>query len=109
MEGTAVLMPQHAPYTDPVTLLVCGGSNFGTALDNCVSIQPEAENPEWVIERMVNPPSPVRVRFLTSLFAAFEACHDVHSKCSSSSTMNPFLIIFTGWFVFFYSHTCDVF
>ncbi|KAI0086860.1 copper radical oxidase [Irpex rosettiformis] len=52
MEGTAVLMPQHAPYTDPVTVLVCGGSNFGIALDNCVSIQPEAENPTWTLERM---------------------------------------------------------
>ena len=53
MEGTTVMLPQYPPYTDPVTLLVCGGSNFGIALDNCVSIQPEVENPEWVIERMV--------------------------------------------------------
>ncbi|KAI0697984.1 copper radical oxidase [Cytidiella melzeri] len=52
MEGTAVLLPQHAPYTDPVTVLVCGGSNFGIALDNCVSIQPEATNPTWTLERM---------------------------------------------------------
>ena len=53
MEGTAVALPQHAPYTDPLTVLVCGGSNFGIALDNCVHIQPEAENPQWVLERMV--------------------------------------------------------
>ncbi|KAI0364868.1 galactose oxidase [Pilatotrama ljubarskyi] len=52
LEGTAVLFPQHAPYTDPVTVLVCGGSNFGIALDNCVHIKPEAENPQWVLERM---------------------------------------------------------
>ncbi|VDB83101.1 unnamed protein product [Peniophora sp. CBMAI 1063] len=52
MEGTTVMLPQYPPYTDPVTLLVCGGSNFGIALDNCVSIQPEAANPQWVIERM---------------------------------------------------------
>ncbi|KAI0631805.1 hypothetical protein C8Q77DRAFT_1219134 [Trametes polyzona] len=52
LEGTAVLFPQHAPYTDPLTVLVCGGSNFGIALDNCVHIQPEAENPQWVLERM---------------------------------------------------------
>ncbi|KAI0641646.1 hypothetical protein C8Q79DRAFT_918971 [Trametes meyenii] len=52
LEGTAVLFPQHAPYTDPVTILVCGGSNFGIALDNCVHMQPEAENPQWVLERM---------------------------------------------------------
>jgi hypothetical protein len=32
--------------------LICGGSNFGIALDNCVSIQPEGAA-TWVIERMV--------------------------------------------------------
>ena len=53
MEGASVLLPQHAPYTDSITLLVCGGSNFGVALDNCVTMQPEAANPTWVIERMV--------------------------------------------------------
>jgi hypothetical protein len=52
MEGSAVLFPQYAPYTDPVTVLVCGGSNFGIALDNCVHMQPEAQNPQWVLERM---------------------------------------------------------
>ncbi|KAI0764219.1 hypothetical protein BD413DRAFT_483077 [Trametes elegans] len=52
LEGTAVLFPQHAPYTDPVTVLVCGGSNFGIALDNCVHMQPEVENSQWVLERM---------------------------------------------------------
>ncbi|KAI0246520.1 copper radical oxidase [Lactifluus subvellereus] len=52
MEGVSVLLPQRAPYTDPITILVCGGSNFGIALDNCVSIQPESANPTWVIERM---------------------------------------------------------
>lgn len=54
LEGTAVIMPQHAPYTDLLTVLVCGGSNPGAAvaLDNCVSIQPDAPNPQWVLERM---------------------------------------------------------
>nr|ABD61575.1 copper radical oxidase [Phanerodontia chrysosporium] len=52
MEGSAVTFPQYAPYTDPMTVLICGGSNFGVALDNCVSIQPEVENPQWTIERM---------------------------------------------------------
>ncbi|GFZ47912.1 hypothetical protein JCM24511_05659 [Saitozyma sp. JCM 24511] len=54
LEGTAVLLPQHAPYTDPVTVLVCGGSTpyGGIALDNCVSTQPEVANPTWTIERM---------------------------------------------------------
>ncbi|EKM51419.1 uncharacterized protein PHACADRAFT_263533 [Phanerochaete carnosa HHB-10118-sp] len=52
MEGSTVMFPQHAPYTDPMTVLICGGSNFGVALDNCVSIQPEVENPQWTLERM---------------------------------------------------------
>jgi hypothetical protein len=25
-EGTAVVMPQHAPYSDPLTVMICGGS-----------------------------------------------------------------------------------
>ena len=56
MEGIAVMLPQFAPYTDPVTILVCGGSTPGPAiaLDNCVTTQPEVENPTWTIERMVN-------------------------------------------------------
>ena len=53
MEGSAVLLPQYAPYTDPITVLICGGSNFGIALDNCVSIQPEVSNTTWQLERMV--------------------------------------------------------
>ena len=28
MEGSS-LLPQHASYTDPITVLICGGSNFG--------------------------------------------------------------------------------
>ena len=56
LEGTAVIMPQHAPFTDPITVMACGGSTLGAAiaLDNCVSIQPEVPNAEWVIERMVS-------------------------------------------------------
>ena len=50
-----MLFPQHAPYTEPLTVLVCGGSNFGIAVDNCVHIQPEVEGAEWVLERMVRP------------------------------------------------------
>ena len=54
MEGTAVMLPLQAPYTDPATILICGGSNFGQALDNCVSIQPDVPNADWTIERMVS-------------------------------------------------------
>ncbi|KAF5348257.1 hypothetical protein D9756_010540 [Leucocoprinus leucothites] len=54
LEGAAVPLPQHAPYTDPLEILICGGSTVGAAQasDNCVSLQPEAEEPTWVIERM---------------------------------------------------------
>jgi hypothetical protein len=54
LEGAAVLFPQSAPYTAPITVLICGGSNSGAgiALDNCVSIQPEVPGANWVLERM---------------------------------------------------------
>ncbi|KAJ7244340.1 glyoxal oxidase N-terminus-domain-containing protein [Mycena rebaudengoi] len=54
LEGAAVMFPQHAPYTDPVRIMACGGSapGAGIALDNCVSIAPEAANPTWTLERM---------------------------------------------------------
>ena len=46
-EATMMLLPQYAPYTDLVTVLIC------------VSTQPEAANPVWVIERMVRSLSPL--------------------------------------------------
>ncbi|KIM63207.1 glyoxal oxidase [Scleroderma citrinum Foug A] len=53
LEGSAVLLPQHAPYSDPIEILVCGGSTpEAVALDNCISIAPEATNPTWTLERM---------------------------------------------------------
>ncbi|KAJ4293203.1 hypothetical protein N0V90_008485 [Kalmusia sp. IMI 367209] len=54
LEGTAVLLPQHAPYTDPLKVLICGGSvpYQGYALDNCVSMAPDVPNANWTIERM---------------------------------------------------------
>ncbi|KAI1203068.1 WSC domain-containing protein [Nemania serpens] len=54
LEGASVLLPQIAPYTDPLGILMCGGSTEGggEALDNCVSIYPEAANPTWTLERM---------------------------------------------------------
>lgn len=53
-EGTAVLMPQHYPYTDNLVVMICGGSIPGPefALDNCVSITPDDPNPKWTVERM---------------------------------------------------------
>ncbi|KAJ7915243.1 galactose oxidase [Mycena leptocephala] len=57
LEGAAVVFPQSAPYTDPLEVMVCGGSTPGPALalDNCVSIQPEVENSTWALERMPSP------------------------------------------------------
>ncbi|KAI9891310.1 MAG: hypothetical protein M1814_002823 [Vezdaea aestivalis] len=54
LEGTAVLLPIRAPYTAPVTVLVCGGSTPGPAYaaDNCVTSQPDAADSSWTIERM---------------------------------------------------------
>lgn len=56
LEGAAGIFPQYAPYTDPITFIVCGGSPGVAvgALDNCASIQPEAGNAQWTIERMVS-------------------------------------------------------
>ena len=55
--GTAVPLPQFAPYTDPLEILICGGSTpgAGVALDNCVTIAPESAEPTWTLERMVSP------------------------------------------------------
>ena len=56
LEGSMVIMPQYPPYAAAdITVLICGGStsNGGYAIDNCVSTQPEADGPEWTIERMV--------------------------------------------------------
>ena len=59
--GSAVPFPLHAPYTDLLRVLICGGSTNGAgdATDNCVTIEPEAENPTWTIERMVSQRNPL--------------------------------------------------
>jgi hypothetical protein len=53
-----MLLPQHSPYTDPIQVLICGGSTVGAAapVDNCVTIAPEAPNAAWTLERMVRVP-----------------------------------------------------
>ncbi|KAL8809186.1 MAG: hypothetical protein Q9200_003633 [Gallowayella weberi] len=54
LEGAAMMLPQKAPYSEPVTMLICGGSTNGASLvtDNCVTIQPENPSSNWTIERM---------------------------------------------------------
>jgi hypothetical protein len=56
LEGTSMILPQSYPYTDPITIMICGGSTpyEGIALDNCVTIQPEVPGANWTIERMVS-------------------------------------------------------
>lgn len=53
-EGTGVILPQIAPYTAPLEVLICGGSTpgAGIALDNCVTIAPDTPNANWTLERM---------------------------------------------------------
>lgn len=48
-----MLLPQYAPFTGPLGILICGGSTIGAgiALDNCVSSQPEGDG-AWTLERM---------------------------------------------------------
>jgi hypothetical protein len=56
LEGTMMLMPQYAPYTDPLEVLICGGAGKdpGPAwgIDNCITTQPDIPNPQWTLERM---------------------------------------------------------
>jgi hypothetical protein len=49
-----MVLPQHAPYSEPLEVLICGGSVPFTeiALDNCVTIAPDVPNSNWTIERM---------------------------------------------------------
>jgi len=51
--GATVIMPQHAPFTDPLEVLVCGGATSEqVGLETCVSIQPEVPGAQWVVEQM---------------------------------------------------------
>lgn len=54
LEGTQVLLPQYYPYSAPLEILICGGAARAPrwGLDNCISIEPDAANPQWTIERM---------------------------------------------------------
>lgn len=54
LEGSMMILPQKAPYTDPLKVLICGGGTAfgGPTLDNCVSITPEDPTAKWELERM---------------------------------------------------------
>jgi len=54
LSGAFVPLPLSAPYIAPLKVFICGGTTLsGDALDNCVSIEPEAPSPTWTVERMV--------------------------------------------------------
>jgi hypothetical protein len=47
-----MLLPQYAPYSNPLGILICGGSSIdGDAFDNCISTHPDVED-TWTLERM---------------------------------------------------------
>ena len=75
LEGAMVNLPQHYPYTDLLTVLICGGSTQGGgyAVDNCVSTQPEADSPVWTIERMVS----TRLIQAVTMLLTFNSLRDV--------------------------------
>ena len=82
LQGSMVALPQHAPFTDPVGVLACGGStsNGGYAIDNCVSTYPEAANPTWTIERMVSPASALVLSISLTLVSALKKSHALHGR-----------------------------
>jgi hypothetical protein len=51
--GAGMILPIKAPYTDPMTILVCGGATQEeVGLDTCVSISPEVGGAQWTVEQM---------------------------------------------------------
>jgi hypothetical protein len=57
LQGTMMVLPQKAPFNDPVEVLICGGTTHepgNEALDNCVLMEPDTPGAEWTIERMVS-------------------------------------------------------
>jgi hypothetical protein len=79
LEGAALPLPQHYPYTDPLQVLICGGSTIGGgyALDNCVTTAPESSNPTWTIERMVWLQTLSKNHYLL-LTSAIATCYALH-------------------------------
>lgn len=78
-----MVFPMSAPYTDPLKVLICGGSTPGPAivLDNCVSIEPEVDGATWTVERMVRVLLFQRCQ-MTPLFQALSSRHALHVQSS---------------------------
>jgi hypothetical protein len=52
--GAGVILPIKAPYTDPTTIMICGGATAEkVGLDTCISISPEVPGAQWTTETMV--------------------------------------------------------
>jgi hypothetical protein len=83
-QGTLALLPQHAPFTDPLDVLICGGTtdgaNFG--LDNCIRTQPDVEGADWTVERMVR----------ETLYCP----HDVVNLKLTQTAINPRRLMYGG-------------
>jgi hypothetical protein len=78
LEGASFTFPQYAPYTEPLTFAVCGGSTPGAAQvsDNCISIQPDKANANWTIERM--PSQRVMPNIVALPDGTFLICNGAH-------------------------------
>lgn len=89
LEGAAVLFPQHAPYNDPLRVLICGGSNLGAgqAIDNCVSMAPEDPNPTWTLERMVGTARDLGEVDLTQSSIALSSRYAMHRESPLAATL----------------------
>jgi hypothetical protein len=69
------MLPINAPYTDPVTILICGGATLEKiGLATCVTITPETPNPQWNIEHMVSSDLPYRKFTPCSFVVRCELC-----------------------------------
>lgn len=72
----------YVAYTDPLRVLICGGSTPGPAqvLDSCVSIEPEVENATWTLERMVRPTNVDSLLFADVNDQAFSPSHVLYGS-----------------------------
>jgi hypothetical protein len=91
LEGTMVLLPQYAPYDQPLGVLICGGSTpyGGNAIDNCISTIPESTTPQWIIEKMVSVLSSNADKNQLTSPPALQACYDVYDCPSRRYLPHP--------------------
>jgi hypothetical protein len=89
--GAGMILPIKAPYTDPMTILVCGGATQEeVGLDTCVSISPEVGGAQWTVEQMVrfmivDPPPSTDVNWKLLAFATCNVVHGTDLLCTAVS------------------------